>query len=165
MARTLRARVTAPTPAMQEINEPALPVQQGAALRAMLQCRRLVHIINEPHTRLPFVITLIKAVHTLVFLGIGGCVLHISYAGLTNRGSRLTPLAVTVVCGESMVFFGNGRRCPLTGLAEAAGAARGTVGDIFLPDWFASRIPIVSSTLVVLGFAGTGLHRWADGAP
>ncbi len=77
------------------------------------------------------------------------------------RGHRAKVSIAIVIC-EGLIFFGNGRRCPLTNLAEDLGSEHGTVGDIFLPDWFARRIPVVSSTLVVIGLAGLGLHRLAD---
>ncbi len=107
-------------------------------------------------------INLIKSVHTLIFTGMGSCVLCILYSGLTGRTSRLTKASIVAVLAESLIFFGNGQRCPLTDLAEELGSEHGSVGDIFLPDWFARRIPVVSSTLVVIGLVGMGLHRLSD---
>ncbi|HKP51341.1 MAG TPA: hypothetical protein VJ183_01670 [Chloroflexia bacterium] len=106
-------------------------------------------------------IILIKSVHTVIFLGMGYCVVCIFYSGLTNRVSRLTKVSFMLVTGESLIFFGNGGRCPLTKLAENLGSENGTVGDIFLPGWFARRIPVISSTLIAIGLAAMGLHRRA----
>lgn len=92
----------------------------------------------------------------------GTCVLCILYSGLTGRVSRLTKASIVAVLAESLIFFGNGQRCPLTDLAEELGSEHGSVGDIFLPGWFARRIPVVSSTLVVIGLIGMGLHRFSD---
>jgi hypothetical protein len=92
----------------------------------------------------------------------GTCVLCILYSGLTGRVSRLTKASIVAVLAESLIFFGNGQRCPLTDLAEELGSEHGEVGDIFLPGWFARRIPVVSSTLVVIGLIGMGLHRFSD---
>jgi hypothetical protein len=44
----------------------------------------------------------------------------------------------------------NGFRCPLTRLAEAAGAASGSVTDIYLPTWFARNLPAIHVPLLVL---------------
>src|SRR4051812_14005377 len=107
-------------------------------------------------------IALIKSVHTLIFAGMGACVLRVFYSGITGRVSRLTWVSLTAVIGEGLVFIGNGWRCPLTNMAEARGSSNATVGDIFLPGWFARRIPVVSSTMVVVGLAGMGLHRLAS---
>jgi hypothetical protein len=92
----------------------------------------------------------------------GSCVLCILYSGLTGRTSRLTRASIVAVLAESLIFFGNGQRCPLTDLAEELGSEHGSVGDIFLPGWFARRIPVVSSSMVVIGLVGMGLHRLAD---
>ena len=107
-------------------------------------------------------IALVKWVHTLIFLYMGACVLNILYSGLTNRISRLTKVSLAMVTCEGLIFFGNGRRCPLTNLAESLGSGNGTVGDIFLPTWFAQRIPVISSTLVLIGVAAMGVHRLID---
>ena len=104
-------------------------------------------------------IILIKSAHTLIFAGMGTCVLYIFYSGLTGRNSRLTKASIVAVLAESLIFFGNGQRCPLTDLAEGLGSEHGSVGDIFLPDRFARRIPVISSTLVVIGLVGMGLRR------
>ena len=55
-----------------------------------------------------------------------------------------------MVAGECVVFAGNGFRCPLTRLAEDAGAASGSVTDIYLPAWFARNLPAVHVPLLVL---------------
>ena len=48
------------------------------------------------------------------------------------------------------MFAGNGFRCPLTDVAERYGAADGSVTDIFLPSWFARRLPAIHAPLLVL---------------
>jgi hypothetical protein len=106
-------------------------------------------------------IAAIKFVHTVIFAAMGSCVLYILYSGISGRISRLTKVSIGVVIGEGLIFFGNGRRCPLTKMAEDLGSEHGEVGDIFLPGWFARQIPVVSSTLVLIGLAGMGLHGLA----
>lgn len=44
----------------------------------------------------------------------------------------------------------NGFRCPLTQIAERAGAERGSVTDIYLPRWFAHNLPAIHVPLIVL---------------
>lgn len=101
----------------------------------------------------------VKAVHTLIFFSMSWAVLYTFYSGLTNRVSRKTGMAVVAVLGETIVFVDNGRRCPLTKVAEGLGAANGTVGDLFLPQWFTRRIPQVSSTLMGIGLLSMLWHR------
>jgi hypothetical protein len=99
----------------------------------------------------------IKAVHSLVFFREEASVGYLLYAGVAQREEGLTALAATAVAAESVIFFANGRRCPLTGLAEKLGAEQGTVIDIDLPRWIAQRIITYNAPLVVVAAA---LHAW-----
>ncbi len=103
----------------------------------------------------------VKLVHSAMFLGIAASVLHVFYAGVANRGSRLTRVALGVALGESLVFVGNGLHCPLRTLAEDLGAESGQVTDIFLPRWFADRIPWFFTPPLVAGMVGLLWHRAA----
>ena len=67
-------------------------------------------LLPEPSPRHIVAITVIKSIHTLIFLGMGSCVVYIFYSGLANRVSRLTKVSLAVVGCESLIFFGNGRR-------------------------------------------------------
>ena len=55
----------------------------------------------------------------------------------------------------------NGFRCPLTQVAEPAGAERGSVTDIHLPRWFARKLPVIHVLLIlVAGYLhGRNLQR------
>ena len=55
-----------------------------------------------------------------------------------------------MVVVETAIYISNNQVCPLTPLAEELGAARGSVVDIFLPAWAASRIPIVAGSAALL---------------
>lgn len=86
-------------------------------------------------------ITIIKVIHSAIFLANSISIVHIFWAGVRNRPSRWTGLALAAALGESAVFVVNRGRCPLTTLVEYLGAESGRVSDIFLPRWFADRIP------------------------
>jgi hypothetical protein len=92
----------------------------------------------------------IRAVHTIAWLLIESSVGYLLWAGGTRRSDRRSAIAAAVVAGECLVFAGNGFRCPLTGLAEAAGAERGSVTDIYLPRWFARNLPAIHVPLLIL---------------
>jgi len=113
-------------------------------------------------SRATLAITAIKACHTLIFLGLASCVLYIFYSGITGRISRLTKVSFVVVFCGIVIFVGNGARCPLTVLAENLGSAHGAVGDIFLPAWFAKRIPLISTTMLAISGAMLIVHRLVD---
>ena len=107
-------------------------------------------MINGPgavnQTRLAW----IRGVHTAAWLAIESSVGYLLWAGVTRRSDRRSAIAAAVVAGECLVFAGNGFRCPLTGLAEAAGAEHGSVTDIYLPRWFARNLPAIHVPLLIL---------------
>ncbi len=101
----------------------------------------------------------VKLVHSAIFLSVAASVAHVFYAGITNRGSRITGIALALALGESSVFVANRFHCPLRTLAEDLGAESGQVTDIFLPRWFADRIPWIFTPPLVVGIFSLLWHR------
>jgi len=106
-------------------------------------------------------LALIRGVHTAAWFSIESCVVYLLWAGATGRTDRRAGAAAAVVAAECLVFVGSGFRCPLTGLAERAGASSGAVTDIYLPAWFARNLPAIHVPLLVLigWLHGRTLHR------
>jgi hypothetical protein len=77
---------------------------------------------------------------------------YVLYAGFAGRSDRQAGAAAAVVAAESLIFAGNGFRCPLTQVAERLGADRGSVTDIYLPRWLARNLPVIHVPLI--GLAG-----------
>lgn len=102
----------------------------------------------------------VKLVHSGIFFGVAVSVMHVFYAGVTNRFSRLTRIALAIALGESLVFAANRWNCPLRKVAENLGAESGQVTDIFLPRWFANRIPWIFTPMLVTGIAAMLWRRW-----
>ena len=100
-------------------------------------------------------LTVIKVVHTLAWFSIESCMLYVLYAGFARRSDRRAAIAAGVVAGESLVYTANGFRCPLTGVAEHLGAQRGSVTDLYLPQWLARNFQAIHAPLIVLA---TFLH-------
>jgi uncharacterized protein YndB with AHSA1/START domain len=94
----------------------------------------------------------IKAIHTLAWFSIESCMAYVLYAGFARRSDRRAGIAAAVVGAETLIFAGNGFRCPLTQVAERLGAERGSVTDIYLPRWFARNLPAIHVPLI--GLAG-----------
>jgi hypothetical protein len=92
----------------------------------------------------------IRVVHSLVFFGEELSVGYLLYAGLTKRQGRAAKVAAGAIAAESLIYFGNGQHCPLSGLAEELGADHVSVTDIYLPRWIAMRIFTYNAPLVVL---------------
>jgi hypothetical protein len=118
---------------------------RGIRERAEAEHRRL----HPPPLR-PARLALIKAVHTVAWASIEACVGYLLWSGVRGRSDGRVAAAAAVVVGECAVFAADGFRCPLTGLAERAGAASGSVTDIYLPQWFARNLPAFHLPLLVL---------------
>lgn len=108
----------------------------------------LVRLI--PADRKEEALTAIKAIHTAIFASIAGAILLALWDGVRGQPRRSTAIAGGVVVVETAIYISNNHVCPLTPLAEDLGAARGSVVDIFLPAWAASRIPIVAGSAALL---------------
>jgi hypothetical protein len=104
-------------------------------------------------------IAAIKLVHSAIFLVNSSAILHILVAGLRDRPSRWTGAALAVAYTEVLVFLANRGRCPLTDLVEHLGAESGRVSDIFLPRWFADRIPQLCGPLLLVGTLSLAWRR------
>ncbi|GAB3326481.1 hypothetical protein GCM10027451_51820 [Geodermatophilus aquaeductus] len=118
---------------------------RGVRERAEAGHRRRVPPVVRPRR-----LAVIRSVHTAAWFSIESCVGYLLWSGAVGRSDRRAAAAAAVVAGECLVFAGNGFRCPLTGLAEAAGAASGSVTDIYLPRWFARDLPAIHLPLLAL---------------
>ncbi len=104
-------------------------------------------------------IAMIKAIHSLIFLSMAASILYTLYSGVTGRISRLSGASIAAVLGEGLVLLLNNMRCPLTDLVEELGSEHGSVSDIFLPKWFAERIPVLFTPPFAVGVALIGIRR------
>jgi hypothetical protein len=118
---------------------------------------------EEPSRYLTIVI--IKSLHTIIFWLVSSCVMYVFFNGIRGRSTRLMTPAIFIVLAEGAVFFGNRWRCPLTQLTEKLGASKGQITDIFLPRWFAQRIPQIYTPPFIIGLAGLLWHWWRGRNP
>ncbi len=101
----------------------------------------------------PGVLVAIKGIHTVILASIAALIAVFVLDGIRGRPGRRAATALGVVLGEAAIYVSNNQVCPLTPLAEELGADSGSVVDIFMPDWFARRIPVVSTAVLMLGMA------------
>jgi hypothetical protein len=118
---------------------------RGIRERAEAEHRRLVPPPIDARR-----LAVIRGLHTAAWFSIETCVGYLLWSGATGRTDRRAALAAAVVAGECLVFVADGFRCPMTDLAEAAGAQSGSVTDIYLPAWFARNLPVIHLPLLVL---------------
>jgi len=96
-------------------------------------------------------LTTIEAVHTVIYAVVVGAIFRVIFCGLTGTFDALLAVPTGLVGLEGVVFLGNGRRDPLTDLAQRFGDPKGNVGDIFLPEWMARRTFMIFTSLFVIG--------------
>lgn len=99
--------------------------------------------------RYPVALRALKAVHTLVWISVESAMVYLLYSGIARRSDRRAAVAGAVVAGETLIFLGNGARCPLTDLAVPLGGTRVPVTDIYLPRWFAHNLPAIHAPLLL----------------
>ena len=90
---------------------------------------------------------LIKSVHSLIFWFQTACLTYILYAGITRTLGSILLIPVGSILLNGLLLLLNKGRCPFTTLAERQGAEKGSVTDIFLPDWMAHNLFRVSSVV------------------
>jgi hypothetical protein len=103
----------------------------------------------EKEVRMLKSLVFIKSVHTLIFVFFSACIGVVIFSATTGLIGWLTWTAFVLVLLEAAVFLGNGYRCPLTDYAENLGAVSGSVADIFLPTWFAKRLPVIAGSIFI----------------
>lgn len=96
-------------------------------------------------------LTVIKALHTVIYAVMVAAIFYVIYCGITGTLNVLLAGSVGLVGLEGAVFFGNGRRCPLTKLARRYGDPKGYVGDLFCPEWLSRRTFAIFTSLFVVG--------------
>jgi hypothetical protein len=77
---------------------------------------------------------IIRFVHTAIYLVMAASTLLLVLAGATGATGWWLWWALGLLAVETVVFVGNGFKCPLTGLAVSYGAESGRVFDTFLPE-------------------------------
>ena len=92
----------------------------------------------------------IKSIHTIIFFFMWVCLLYILYCGITKTFNWALLLAIGAIFIEGFALLLNHGRCPFTTLAEKLGAEKGSVTDIFLPQWMARNVFRFSTILFTM---------------
>jgi hypothetical protein len=92
----------------------------------------------------------IRIIHIGIWAFVEASMIFLLVAGLLQRSDRRSAFAAIIVGAESAVFIASGWRCPLTTLSESLGEKHGEVTDLFLPPWFASRLPAIHIPLFAI---------------
>ncbi len=106
-------------------------------------------------------LTLVRIVHTAIYLVMAASSLLVLYAGLTGAHGRWLWVAATLVAMESLVFVAGGLKCPLTAVAVKYGATKGEVFDTFLPERITRHTFRVFGPIIVVAFALIAWRWWS----
>ncbi|MBV7331537.1 hypothetical protein KFU94_25535 [Chloroflexi bacterium TSY] len=107
------------------------------------------------------ILILIRTIHTAIYLVMAASTFMLVYAGITGAQGAWLWVVLALLGIETIVYLGNGMRCPLTGLAVRYGAEKGYVFDTFLPERatqytfnFFGSVMIVGFSLLILRWVG-----------
>jgi hypothetical protein len=92
----------------------------------------------------------IKLVHSVVYFFMVACMAYMFYCAVARRYDWTLLAAIAGIAIEGLVLILNKGTCPFTPLAERYGAERGSVTDLFLPDWCARHTFRVSTVIVII---------------
>lgn len=104
-------------------------------------------------------LALIRWVHTAIYVVMAVSTFVLLYAGLSGATGPWLWVALGLLAIESVVFVGNGMKCPLTALAVRHGATSGRVFDTFLPERATRYTFRFFGTVMVVGL-GLLVGRW-----
>ena len=105
-------------------------------------------------------LALIRWVHTAIYLVMAAATFVLLYAGITGATGPWLWVALVLVAIETVVFAGNGMKCPLTAMAVRYGATSGRVFDTFLPERATRYTFRFFGTVMVIGLLLLAA-RWA----
>ena len=93
---------------------------------------------------------IIKFIHSLIFWWQVICLGYLLFACITASFNILVLLAIISILLNGLLLLINKGRCPFTSMAEREGSKKGSVTDIFLPDWAARNIFRVATPLFII---------------
>jgi hypothetical protein len=97
-------------------------------------------------------LTLVRAVHTAIYVVMASASFVVLYAGLTGAHGPWLWIAGGLVAAESIVFTASGLKCPLTAIAVKYGATKDSGFDTFFPERITRYTFRVFGPLILLAF-------------
>ena len=104
-------------------------------------------------------LSLVRAVHTIIYVMMAFSTFVLVYAGITGAKGPWLWVALLLLGIEGVALVANGLRCPLTDLAVRYGATSGRVFDTFLPERATRQTFGFFGTVTAVGLALLAL-RW-----
>lgn len=96
-------------------------------------------------------LTVVKIVHTLIWLFFVAAIFYILYSGISNKITITTWIAIGLIIAEGAVLVLFKMFCPLTLIARKYSDSEKDNFDIFLPNWLARHNKIIFTTIYLVG--------------
>ncbi len=93
----------------------------------------------------------VRWIHTVIYVVMVAAIGILLYAGIAGHSGLWLWISLGLLAVESIVFFGNNMRCPLTALAVRYGAEKGYAFDTLLPERVTRHTFRFFGTLTILG--------------
>ena len=108
-------------------------------------------------------LTLVRTVHTVIYLVMASSAFAMLYAGATGAHGRWLWLASGLMAVEIVVFTASGMKCPLTAIAAKNGATLAGVSDTFLPERVTRHTLRVFGPLIIVAIVLLAARVWGIG--
>ena len=96
-------------------------------------------------------LTVVKIVHTLIWLFFVTVIFYILYSGISNKITIFTWIAIGLIIAEGVVLVLFKMFCPLTLIARKYSDSEKDNFDIYLPNWLARHNKIIFTTIYLVG--------------
>ena len=97
-------------------------------------------------------LTWVRALHTAIYVVMAASSVFVLYAAIAGVHGPWLWTAAGLVLIESVVFLGNGLKCPLTAVAARYAGPAGGVSETFLPERLTRHTFKVFGPIIVVGF-------------
>ncbi len=92
-------------------------------------------------------LTIIKIVHTIIWLFFNVVIFYLFYAIITNKIDRWVWICIGIILSEGIVLIVFKSMCPVTLIARRYSDSTKANFDIYLPEWLAEYNKLIYSTL------------------
>ncbi|MEJ7766348.1 MAG: hypothetical protein WKF89_00955 [Chitinophagaceae bacterium] len=95
-------------------------------------------------------LTIIKIIHTLVWVFFNVVLFYLLYAVITNQIDRLVWVGIGIILLEGLVLLFFKRMCPITLVARKYSDSTKDNFDIFLPNWLARNNKLIYTIFFII---------------
>lgn len=106
--------------------------------------------VNQNYSNDMSKLTIIKIIHTLVWVFFNVVLFYLLYAVITNQIDRLVWVGIGIILLEGLVLLFFKRMCPITLVARKYSDSTKDNFDIFLPNWLARNNKLIYTIFFII---------------